>query len=380
VIFIFVLVSIQLFSTSVFSADFELLGYQEFSSDHKVDQQKFGGLSDVVWDSSNEKLYVVTDDRGKHGAPRFYELSMNWDKKNFGVTNIKTITLSYSEKETAKEFGLDSSLKKIIDIEGIAILPWGNFLFSTEGDFNSRPRLEPLLFEAKLNGTIIRNYKIPEAFLFGKTGKPKTGVQDNRAFEGLTGAGSSYWIVNEEPLLQDRKRKLVRLQEYILPEAWVLKPGKEIEVPLSAMQKKDQEIINSITDSAGVAGNLGVSAMMPGDPEQSKKLLWIERAPIVSISGLEFLIVLYEVDLSQSSGPANKKLVSVLSNWSKDLKSKKLMDNIEGICWGPVYNGQKTIVLVSDNNFSNAQKTQIWWLAWPNEKNAKDSPLGSKGP
>jgi hypothetical protein len=37
------------------------------------------------------------------------------------------------------------------------------------------------------------------------------------------------------------------------------------------------------------------------------------------------------------------------------------VDNVEGICFGPVLpNGHRTLVLVSDNNFIELEKTQFF--------------------
>lgn len=35
-------------------------------------------------------------------------------------------------------------------------------------------------------------------------------------------------------------------------------------------------------------------------------------------------------------------------------------DNIEGVCWGPkLPNGKRSLIFVSDNNFSPLQQTQL---------------------
>jgi hypothetical protein len=66
----------------------------------------------------------------------------------------------------------------------------------------------------------------------------------------------------------------------------------------------------------------------------------------------------------------NVKNLDSLQNQNLELASKKLVlnmddlgifiDNIEGITFGPkLANGNKSLILISDNNFSERQKTQV---------------------
>jgi hypothetical protein len=70
------------------------------------------------------------------------------------------------------------------------------------------------------------------------------------------------------------------------------------------------------------------------------------------------------------SGSDVKDIDALTDNTSVKPVSKQLLlnmddlgiyiDNIEGITWGPTLpNGNRTLLLVSDNNFQSFQKTQI---------------------
>jgi hypothetical protein len=62
--------------------------------------------------------------------------------------------------------------------------------------------------------------------------------------------------------------------------------------------------------------------------------------------------------------PVRKKLLVDLS----DLPLDKI-DNVEGMTWGPrLPSGERSLVVVSDNNFSAAQVTQLVALAVPAER------------
>ena len=56
---------------------------------------------------------------------------------------------------------------------------------------------------------------------------------------------------------------------------------------------------------------------------------------------------------------ATKALLLDLSTLTHEDGSALALDNIEGITFGPQFNGKDTLVLVSDNNFSGTQFTQF---------------------
>jgi hypothetical protein len=82
-------------------------------------------------------------------------------------------------------------------------------------------------------------------------------------------------------------------------------------------------------------------------------------------------IRLYLVDARQASDvsgmdainagvvAATKTLLLDLSTLKNDDGSALATDNIEGIVWGPEFNGKPTLILVSDNNFGATQFTQF---------------------
>jgi len=78
-------------------------------------------------------------------------------------------------------------------------------------------------------------------------------------------------------------------------------------------------------------------------------------------------IKVYLCDLAQATDVKN---LASLQNQKYTLASKKLIlnmddlgffvDNIEGITFGPkLSNGRPSLIFVTDNNFSNIQKTQV---------------------
>jgi hypothetical protein len=57
--------------------------------------------------------------------------------------------------------------------------------------------------------------------------------------------------------------------------------------------------------------------------------------------------------------PVKRTMLLDLSSLTNDDGSVLALDNIEGITLGPVVDGKRTLILVSDNNFNPAQFTQF---------------------
>ena len=89
-----------------------------------------------------------------------------------------------------------------------------------------------------------------------------------------------------------------------------------------------------------------------------------------TFTGLSFSIALYQVSLEKADDISS--IESLLAADSKSIKpvQKKLLldlrkldlllDNIEGLTLGPTLpDGQRSLILVSDNNFQPVQRTQI---------------------
>ncbi len=56
------------------------------------------------------------------------------------------------------------------------------------------------------------------------------------------------------------------------------------------------------------------------------------------------------------NNPAKKTLLYDFK-WAKDFLSQEIIDNIEGITFGPTLpNGNQSIILISDNNFNSLGK------------------------
>ena len=92
-----------------------------------------------------------------------------------------------------------------LDPEGIAILPNGNLLISSEGVQNEEPRTAPGIFEFSRDGEWMRTLNLRDKFIPPQKGPVTVGVRENRGFESLTLApdGSRFFTAVESALAQD---------------------------------------------------------------------------------------------------------------------------------------------------------------------------------
>ena len=102
----------------------------------------------------------------------------------------------------------------------------------------------------------------------------------------------------------------------------------------------------------GIELSFAVGAATPGIPVTGNtiRLYQLDARNATDVSGLDSVAGLQTV---------KKQLLLDLSDLKNDDGSALALDNIEGLAMGPVFNGQQTLLLVSDNNFSGTQLTQF---------------------
>jgi len=336
------------FSQAVFAnSNFEILSFKAIDANFKAQNQLVGGLSAALKLSENEFVFV-SDDRGEHGQPRWFKAQINLSLKNeLEISNWQVQTIDFSKSATQKK--VKNKFRKV-DLEGIAVLPWGNFLLSNEGDYNFFPRSNPSFIEVKPTGEFAKEYFPPDRYLPDKKAKLTKGIRNNLGFEGLSFCKeNNFWIVaTEAQLKQEEKLNFVRFLQIKSEMAWNLSFGKEWKYPIDTHHSFRN----------------GVSEVFCNN----KNKLWVlERA--VSLEGLSLHsdLKLFEVDLDKvgSDQTLVKKLIWDMSKifkdekWKNSLLSNTIM-NIEGIAEGPnLKDGSKTLLFVTDNNFFKTIPTII---------------------
>lgn len=357
--------------SSAMAAELKLkyLAHANLETSKKFEKTRIGGLSGIVRDSEGD-YYAVSDDRGNINEPRIYKFKIELVGQKLEVKPLDVLFLKFDQSHLSHQPNLVSSKRfaEVLDLEGITLLPWGDFLLSSEGELNHRPRINPQIFSVNQKGVIQKSYELPAEVMAELTGQQKKGLQNNLALEGLSASPDQkkILIAAEAPLLQDSLnhdtgKKKLRWIEYEFPDAWVLKAKIQYLYPLEAEPGELQR---------------GLSEIHWLDDRQ---VLALERAVKISAKGIEFVDQVFVVDLSEktSDGSLKKKKLFDFSDLQDRLGP---IDNFEAIAWGPEIkpenqpemksntnsdvksNGKerkKTLIFLSDDNFKKSQKTQF---------------------
>lgn len=329
------------------SIKLELYAQTSLAPKMNLNNEAVGGLSGLFLEGS--KLTAICDDRGKLGPSRFYQI----DLKVAGDKVEMLINKAQHFKSTPKGW--------ILDLEAIALLPNGDFLISTEGDNNKKPRAMPHIFVTSNVGVYKSEIALPDKFLPETTGLQKKGIENNRGFEGLTlhPGGQSFFIINEYPIIMDQGDDdlnfWLRLVEFSKDkDSFKVKAEYPYLVTRSGKSDAGIEVFRGVSEILSAADN---------------KLIVLERGARLTKTGIAYSGGLYLVDITGAQDVSGVKNLS--ESKSVALRKEKLVDfeelfknqtleNFEGLAWGPTLaDGRKSLLVLSDNNFSSKEKTTL---------------------
>jgi hypothetical protein len=265
-----------------------------------------------------------------------------------------------------------------LDMEGLALFPDGGFAVSHEGhiDREGVPR-QPRLLIASPDGVVTEVVRPRAHFTIDPAAKTR-GVRHNLGFESLTRTPDGRLITaTEQALAQDgpvtspAAGGVVRIVEFVRDAGGHWTPGREWPYRL--------EPTPSIPgyDRVCEDGQNGVSDMLA---LSDTTLLAVERACLLGAPGAPAHnpVRLYEVRLDGADdvsarpslvGPTpvavRKRLLLDLASWRDRLPpALATLSNFEGLAFGPAGpRGERTVMLVSDDNFRPTQTTAFLWLA-----------------
>ncbi len=342
------------------------------------EKTQVGGLSGVYFDSKTQELVAVSDDPGmesSRGAGRYYHFGIDMTKNGVNVVP-KRLTF------------LNGFRVGATDLEALAPLD-GGWLMSLESETDkmnmykegnlssiSRPRL----LKVNASGQVTNEFLLPERFQ--PTTRLDRGVALNLGVESVTNISDAFlnsqWaMMPEGPLIQDQERfpLFLRLTLFSL-EAASLKNTQSNEqwqdrveylYPMSPVVK-DLGFEPDVIDR-GVSDILYVG----------EGRFWVlERSYYFNKTKnlARNIIEIYEVTLKESSAtptnatsrldnssvPLRKRLVANLDDFISDMQNPTtpvghILDNVEGMTFGPKLDGHNTLILVTDDNFRATQRT-----------------------
>ncbi len=332
----------------------EIPFHQEFKG------TKIGGFSGIDYDATNDIYYLISDDRAMYGDARFYTAKIHLSTNRIDSIAFKNV-VSLKNSAGEKFSNWDQIPSKSIDPEDMRFNPKTNTLvWASEGarvvkeDFSVLQN--PAITSTALNGNFVNEFHLPGNLTMQKK---ELGPRSNGVLEGLT-FDKKYKTIYaniEDPLYEDDTEATTTKGGFIRLYKFNVKSRKNIAQYAYILDP----IAHEPNPKEAFAVN-GVSAIQYYDKD---KLLVVERS--YSVGRQACTIKVYLCDMSKATDVKN---LASLKNQSFTVASKKLIlnmdelgvfiDNIEGVTFGPkLANGKQSLLFVSDNNFSDKQKTQI---------------------
>ena len=310
------------------------LGSLVVPSNQTVDGLTVGGLSDLVLaegDTEGDTWRAIVDNQEDTPA-RIFDLRFRVTED--GPSPVPGDTPFDIPRSALRLAGLNG---RNFDGEGLALTPRGTLLVSSE--------TEPSIREISAAGDTLRMLPVPELFLSDKLAG--RGARVNAGFEALDLSGSTLWTANETALAQDAPDEArfathpVRLLRYDsdTPAAqyvYVLDPIERRGSGFSVRGLVDLLILPE-------GGLLALEREYVEGAGMEVQLFHVSTEGATEVSGMESLA-------GQRYTPVRKTLLYTFEN----------PDNLEGLAFGPeLPDGDRTLVVLSDDNFQPPQQTRI---------------------
>lgn len=297
-----------------FALALKLLASFEVPQGMMVDGTPFGGVSGIDYDRRTGEWLMVSDDRSDKA--RFFVGRL--DDKGLRLTRQVRLRPEVGERPDAEALRIDPLT--------------GDLLWTTEGDAPSG--FDPALRRMGRDGSA--KGAIPTPFSF------HDGARPNLTYEGLSFSpdGRWLWLSMEAPRVQDGPVSTVATGGL----TWITKLDRQGKVAAQYAYRLDP-----IQAAPARRGDNGISEILALDDH---RLLVLERSGVEDASGrFAYHCRLYVVDVRK---PLEKRLVL-----NFDRLAGVPTANLEAMAWGPVRDGRRTLVLMSDDNFDPAAPTRV---------------------
>ncbi len=348
------LVMSMIASSACVSADdhvtLEFIGEETFPTGHNILGTHLGGLSGIDYDKQQDTYVAISDDRAQLGKARFYDLSIDLSDGFLNAGDITFTAVTEILDRNGESFPAAS-----LDPESIRIKGFPNLLYWTsEGDANKG--IAPFVRVMTRDGHFVDEFTTPEKYVPSEG----YGIRNNQAFESLTFShnGNHVYTATEGALIQDGPAASTDTGSPVR----VLQLNGKTGEPMKEFIYETDPVIDAPVPAGAFSTN-GLVELLAVSPNY---FVAVERSFSVGVGNSIRLYV------TTTEGASNVKRVDSISK-KKHLRTMKkyllmdlaelgiALDNIEGITLGPdLPGGEKSLILVSDNNFNpNGQFTQF---------------------
>jgi hypothetical protein len=322
---------------------------------HRLEPARFGGISGVALDPATGDLLAICDE----GAPRMFVFGADIATRPFRLDLRAYFPLP-----------LGAGAPDLLDPEGLAITRAGRLFVASEGIGKVEPRVPPAIVEFTRRGDYVGRLPLPAKFLPQTTGPSTFGVRANAAFESLTLTRDEQRLLTatETALAQDgepadaSRGTVVRILEYqVAGESF--EPRREFAYPVDPLPKlpfRPGVFISGLVELLALGHTDLLSLERAYAEESGGARRNINRVRIfhTSLAGATDISAFESLRGRDGLALARKSLVLDLADARGLSPASPGLENFEGMGFGPLLpDGSRTLLLVSDDNFSPRQRT-----------------------
>jgi 3-phytase len=333
------------------SVQLQFLGQQIFPTSTRFQDTAFGGLSSITYDARRDLFYVISDDQVN---VRFYTLRID---VSGGAPAVQILAVTTFRDASGQPFA-----PATVDPEGLTLTRTGTLIATSEG-FATR-LIDPWVREFALDGRQLAELPVPSAFLPNAAGT--RGVRQNLGFESAgMGSGHVLFTGTENALVQDGPPATVGAGS----------PARILRYDLKrkTLDRQFVYMTDPIAEPPVPANQFAVNGLVELLPLNNEFLLAMERSFSVGAPDTGNTIKLYDVAIPGADDVNGFDSLATLLAGIRPVEKSLLLnldalgiplDNVEGMTFGPALpDGRRSLVLVSDNNFSPAAFTQFLLFA-----------------
>ncbi len=313
-----------------------------------------GGLSSWVYDEERNVYYAISDDQGGTFTPtstpaRFYTLTVDLADGSLDAGDVSVVAVTTLLGTNGQPLPARS-----LDPEGLTLTPDDTLIVTSEG---IPPTIPPFVREFDLSGRQIAALPVPNAFLPASDGT--SGVRFNLGFESAAIApnGQFLFVGAENAVAQDGPAATLAAGS----------PTRLIRYRLNDGRVDRQYVypVDPVAEAPVPAGQFTVNGLVELLPLNNQFLLAMERSFSV---GAGNTIRIYRLSLPGATDVQGVEDLDQLAGYRSAQKTLVLdldalgltLDNIEGMTLGPrLPDGRQSLLLVSDNNFTEGQVSQF---------------------
>jgi hypothetical protein len=315
-----------------------------------------GGLSSLTYDAARGVYYALSDDQGAGFTPtsspaRFYTLSIDVSDGVLDPGDVQVLAVTTFLGPDGQPFPARS-----LDPEGLTLTPQDTLVLTSEGI--STRGIGPFVREFDLSGRQLADLPVPGYFAPTAT----SGVRQNLGFEAAAVApdrqqlfvGTENALVQDGPAATTATGSPARILRYHLghggSDREYVYPTDPVAAPSTVFT------VNGLVDLLAL-NNEFLLAMERSFSVGAGNTIRIYRLALPGATDVSGVADIHDVAGLQA---ARKSLLLQLPSTING----EPLDNVEGMTLGPTLpDGRRSVLLVSDNNFTAGQASQVLLLA-----------------